>query len=136
RENCRCALRQQTVAYGCPSALQLLWEQLQPRAFGLPCHSGRRAKAGSDPACDLTGPARPPGLRGECPPAAACGDCLTLYFAPKACRPRRAADRRLAEKPGLCFGSSDQSLLIVIPAKSGSASQQPEAGQRCFALKA
>src|SRR3546814_5906142 len=37
----------------------------------------------------LTGPAWPAGLRGECPPASAYGDCLLLYFAPTACRPRR-----------------------------------------------
>src|SRR3546814_3422396 len=34
-------------------------------------------------------PARAAGLRGECPPASAFGECLLLYFAPKACRPRR-----------------------------------------------
>src|SRR3546814_8668704 len=38
-------------------------------------------------------------LRGECPPASACGGCLLLYFAPKACRSRRAADRGLAGEP-------------------------------------
>src|SRR3546814_11256 len=32
---------------------------------------------------------RSAGLRGECPPASAFGECLLLYFAPKACRPRR-----------------------------------------------
>src|SRR5690606_4184208 len=48
----------------------------------------------------LTGPPRPAALRGECPPASACGGCLLLYFAPKGRRPRRAADRRLAGKPG------------------------------------
>src|SRR3546814_2614063 len=45
---------------------------------------------------DLAGPARPAGLRGKCPPASACGECLLLDFAPKACRPRRNVDRRLA----------------------------------------
>src|SRR3546814_11198997 len=51
------------------------------------------------PRRDLTGPARPAGLRGECPPASACGGCLLLYFAPKACRSRRAADRGLGGEP-------------------------------------
>src|SRR3546814_3915503 len=42
------------------------------------------------PRRDLTGPARPARLRGNCPPASACGGCLLLDFAPKAYRPRRA----------------------------------------------
>src|SRR5690606_14760985 len=53
------------------------------------------------PRRDLTGPARPAGLRGQCPPASACGECLLLDFAPKACRSRRAVDRRLAVKAPL-----------------------------------
>src|SRR3546814_2471419 len=32
------------------------------------------------PRRDLTGPTRPAGLRGECPPASACGECLLLDF--------------------------------------------------------
>src|SRR3546814_16352638 len=47
------------------------------------------------------GPARAAGLRGECPPASAFGECLLLYFAPKACRPRRDAGSQACRKAKL-----------------------------------
>src|SRR3546814_672651 len=53
------------------------------------------------------GPARAAGLRCECPPASAFGECLLLYFAPKACRPRRDAGSqacRKAELPSFALG--------------------------------
>src|SRR3546814_2602711 len=52
-------------------------------------------------------PARAAGLRGECPPASAFGECLLLYFAPKACRPRRDVGLqacRRAELPSFAPG--------------------------------
>src|SRR3546814_229695 len=47
---------------------------------------------------DRLDPTLPAGLRVECPAAFACCEGLLLYFAPKACRPRRATDRRLCRK--------------------------------------
>src|SRR3546814_10054980 len=38
----------------------------------------------------LTGPARPAGLRGDCPPASAYVEGFLLYFVPQACESRRA----------------------------------------------
>src|SRR5690606_20806548 len=52
---------------------------------------------------ELMGPAWPAGLRGECPPASACGEGLLLDFAPKACRPRQAVDRRLEKSRAPAF---------------------------------
>src|SRR3546814_16700505 len=51
------------------------------------------------PRRDLTGPARPVGLRGKCPPASACGGCLLLDFAPKAYRPPRAVGSQACRNP-------------------------------------
>src|SRR3546814_16046438 len=57
-------------------------EVLPPFRRGNSCFSSDRA-----PRRHLTGPARPAGLRGKCPPAPPCAGCLLLDFPPKASRP-------------------------------------------------
>src|SRR3546814_10279004 len=64
------------------------------------------------PRRDLTGPARPVGLRGKCPPASACGGCLLLDFAPKAYGPRRAVGSQA------CRNASSRLCAWGTPCKS------------------
>src|SRR3546814_99633 len=82
-------------------------EVLPPFRRGNSCFSSDRA-----PRRHLTGPARPAGLRGKCPPASACGGCLLLDFAPKAYRPRRAVGSQA------CRNASAQLCACGPPCKS------------------
>src|SRR3546814_17106362 len=71
------------------------------------------------PRRDLTGPARPVGLRGKCPPASACGGCLLLDFAPKASRPRRAVGSNA------CRNATSRLFACWPPCKTGLGSASP-----------
>src|SRR5690606_3135557 len=90
---------------------------------------GRAFLTDRTPRRDPTGPARPAGLRGQCPPASACGACLLLGFAPKACRPRRTVDRRLAVKALLLETATQVGTRVRLPFGAKSRGRRrPQAG--------
>src|SRR3546814_355983 len=103
------------------------------RGFGHLQYEGKVAFLSDlNPRRDLTGPARPADLRGECPPAPACGGRPPLYFAPKAYRSRRASDRRHAGKAGqpvfrLWAAVQDSTLVRMSLGAQSGRSRRPRA---------